>query len=361
MRGTPLNLYEKGKDFNRSSLMQMNIQEALNKLVTNHDLAEDEMVSVMTQIMEGKVESSQLGAFLTALRMKGESVSEIVGAAKVMREKAEQVTVTAETVVDTCGTGGDGGNTFNISTASAFVVAGAGVTVAKHGNRAVSSRSGSACVLKSLGVNIEAEKSVVERCLKEVGIGFLFAPMMHGAMKHAAGVRKELGMRTIFNLLGPLTNPARAHAQVIGVFDAKWVTPLAQVLKTLGSRHAFVVHGCDGLDEITLTGSTSITELTGGNIKEYIVSPLDFDMAPCTAKDIEGGEPDENADIIRAILKGESGPKRDIVLMNAGAAIAASGKASSIKEGIEAAKESIDSGNARHKLDDLFRLSNSQG
>jgi len=339
----------------------MNIQEALNRLVSRNDLTEPEMITVMTAIMEGRVESSQLGAFLTALRMKGETVGEIVGAARVMREKSEKIIVNAEIVVDTCGTGGDGGNTFNISTASAFVVAGAGITVAKHGNRAVSSRSGSACVLKSLGVNVEAPRRVVERCLNEAGIGFLFAPLMHGAMKHAANVRKELGLRTIFNLLGPLTNPAGAHAQVIGVYDKKWVTPIAQVLRSLGSRHAFVVHGSDGLDEITLTGNSRIAELNDGNIDEKDIGPESFGLASCSAKDLEGGSPDDNAEIIRCILKGETGPRRDIVLLNAGAAIAAAGKAPSIKDGIELAKTSIDSGRAQHKLDDLFRISNSLG
>ena len=237
----------------------MIIQEALNKVLNKLDLKEAEMVSVMTQIMDGEVEDSQLGSFLTALRMKGESVEEIAGAAIVMRDKAEKISVKSTVpIVDTCGTGGDGANTFNISTVAAFVVAGCGLTVAKHGNKAVSSLSGSADVLKCLGVNIDADKLRVENCLNEIGIGFLFAPKIHGAMKHAAGVRKELGFRTIFNLLGPLTNPAGANAQVIGIYDSSRLKQIASVLKLLGTRRAFVVHGSDGLDEITLTGATKV-------------------------------------------------------------------------------------------------------
>ncbi len=337
----------------------MKIQEALHRVVDGADLAEAEMISVMEQIMEGKVGDSHMGAFLTALRMKGESVSEIVGAARVMRKKAESLNVASGNIVDTCGTGGDGGNTFNISTASAFVVAGAGLTVAKHGNRAVSSRSGSADVLKCLGVNIEADKTVVEKCLEQVGIGFLFAPLMHGAMKHAVGIRKELGFRTIFNLLGPLTNPAHAHAQVIGVFDRKWVVPIAEVLKDLGCRHAFVVHGDDGLDEITLMDETRVCELSNNSIREYSIRPEDFGMSRCSPDQVQGGAPEENAAILRNLFQGDVGPKMDIVLLNAAAAICAGGKADSLQEGVETARQSILSGVARQKLDDLIRVSNS--
>jgi anthranilate phosphoribosyltransferase len=337
----------------------MKIQDALHKVIDREDLSEAEMVSAMTEIMEGAVEPAVIAAFLTALRMKGESVPEIVGAAKVMREKAETLHVSAETVVDTCGTGGDGGSTFNISTAAAFVVAGAGITVAKHGNRAVSSKSGSADVLKCLGVNIDAEKTVVERCLSEAGIGFLFAPRMHGAMKHAAGVRKQLGFRTIFNLLGPLTNPAGAHAQVIGVFDSKWVEPLAEVLRDLGSRHAYVVHGSDGLDEITLTSYSRISELNNGNIKYIEFDPSEVSIEKCCGDDLKGGTPEENAVIVRNILEGKTGPQADIVLLNAAAAIHAADVVSSLKEGVEAARESIRSGAAKQKLEDLCRISNS--
>jgi len=337
----------------------MNIREALHLVIDGVDLTEEKMISVMEQIMSGDAGDLQLGAFITALRMKGESVDEIVGAARVMRKKAESLNIASTNIVDTCGTGGDGGNTFNISTAAALVVAGAGITVAKHGNRAVSSRSGSADVLKCLGVNIEADKTVVEKCLEQVGIGFLFAPLMHGAMKHAAGIRKELGFRTIFNLLGPLTNPAHAHAQVVGVFSRKWVVPLAQVLKSLGCRHALVVHGDDGLDEITLMDKTSVCELSNGNIQEYSISPEDFGLVRCSPDKVQGGSPEENAVIIRTVLDGTVGPKMDIVLLNAAAAIYAGGKADSLKEGLEIARESILSGAARQKLDDLIRVSNS--
>ena len=340
----------------------MTIADALMKVLERIDLKEEEMIEVMTQIMEGKAESSKMAALLVALRMKGETVGEIVGAARVMREKAESVRISmdkvqAERIVDTCGTGGDGGNTFNISTAPAFVAAGAGITVAKHGNRAVSSRSGSACVLKSLGVNIEADKKVVEQCLEEAGIGFLFAPMLHGAMKHAAGVRKELGIRTIFNLLGPLTNPAGAHAQVVGVFDRKWVSPVSQVLKNLGCHHAFVVHGEDGLDEITLTGNTRVYELNNGKIMKFYVAPENFGLARCKGEDLAGGTPEENATIIRDLLSGKTGSKRDIVLLNAAAAIVVGGKVKDLKEGLEAARESIDSGAAQKKLEALCKIS----
>lgn len=337
----------------------MIIQEALGKIIDGADLTETEMISVMNQIMEGGVEDSQLAAFLTALSEKGESVGEIVGAARVMRQKAKSMNVSAKNIVDTCGTGGDGGNTFNISTASAFVVAGAGITVAKHGNRAVSSRSGSADVLKCLGVNIDADKAVVEKCVEQVGMGFLFAPLMHGAMKHAAPVRKKLGFRTIFNLLGPLTNPANAHAQVIGVFSLKWVAPVARVLKDLGCRHAFVVHGEDGLDEISLMDKTHVAELSNGDIREYSISPEDFDLERCSPEQVKGGSPEENAEIIKAVLEGEAGPKMDIVLLNASAAICAGGLAGSIKEGLEIARQSISSGAAKNKLQELCKVSHS--
>jgi anthranilate phosphoribosyltransferase len=336
----------------------MKIQNALKKVLDKVDLKEEEMVSIMTQIMEGQVKDSQLGSLLTALRIKGESIEEIAGAAIVMRDKSENINVSrTETIVDTCGTGGDGANTFNISTAAAFVVAGCGLTVAKHGNKAVSSLSGSADVLRCLGVNIEADKLTVEKCLDEIGIGFLFAPMMHGAMKYAAGVRKELGFRTIFNLLGPLTNPAGANAQVIGIYDSSRLKQIASVLKLLGTRQAFVVHGSDGLDEITLTGTTNVCELVNGQVKEYTLEPENFELTACKAKDISGGTPEENANIIKNILSGEQGPKRDIVLMNASAAICAGGIAEDLKVAMHLARQSIDTGSAEKKLNDLCRLS----
>ena len=335
----------------------MRIREALIKIIDKRDLEKDEMISVMTQIMEGQAERVLLAAFLTALRVKGESMEEILGAAIVMRDKSEKIKVKADYVVDTCGTGGDSANTFNISTAAAFVVAGCGLTVAKHGNRAVSSRSGSADVLKFLGVNIEADKLTVEKCIDDIGIGFLFAPLMHKAMKHAGEVRKELGFRTIFNLLGPLTNPAGAHAQVIGVYDANRLKQIADVLNLLGTKHAFVVHGDDGLDEITLTGTTKVCELLNGKVNEYMLEPASFGLTACKAKDLEGGSPEENAGIIRSILSGVLGPQRDIVLMNASAAIVAGGRAEKLKEAMVLSRHSIDSGLAEKKLNDLCHRS----
>ncbi len=337
----------------------MTAQNYLHKVVEGYDLSVDEMVEIMTLIMEGKVDRTLLGAFLTALSMKGESVEEISGAAKVMRQKAESLKVPEGCVVDTCGTGGDWANTFNISTTAAFVVAGAGIIVAKHGNRAISSKSGSADVLKSLGVNIEAEKSIVEKCLDQVGIGFIFAPAMHKAMKHAADVRRELGFRTIFNLLGPLTNPAKVKNQVIGVFDKKWTLPLAMVLKNLGSERAYVVHGEDGLDEITLTTKTKVCYLNNKNIDEFYLDPEKEKFSLCDSEDLRGGNAEENAEIIKEILQGKEGPKADIVLLNAGAAIVVAGKVDSLSDGIRVARKSIDSGAARQKLEDLCRISHS--
>ena len=335
----------------------MFFQKFLHIVVSGKELSEEEMMGAMTEIMDGKVGDTQLAAFLTALQFKNVTVSEIVGAARVMRDKAEKVN--AKDSVDTCGTGGDGADTFNISTKVAFVVAGEGVRVAKHGNRAVSSKSGSADVLKYLGVNIDASLPTVERCIEEVGIGFLFAPLMHKAMKHAAAVRKELGFRTIFNLLGPLTNPANAHAQVLGVFDSKWVTPLAEVLRELGSRHALVVHGFDGLDEITLTSETQIAELKNEKVDNFYFNPKEFGYSLCSLADLKGAEPETNAEIMREILNGSSGPKTDIVVLNAAAAIYVGGKADSIEKGILVAKNSIESGAALKKLEELCRVSNS--
>jgi anthranilate phosphoribosyltransferase len=332
---------------------------ALQSVIDGNDLTVNEMVSAMTDIMDGEVTDSQLAAFLTALHIKGETVAEIVGAAGVMRDKAEKLNIKATPLVDTCGTGGDKSDTFNISTASALVAAGAGVNIAKHGNRAVSSQSGSADVLKCLGVNLDASLPKVKRCIEKAGIGFLFAPLMHKSMKHAAGVRKELGFRTIFNLLGPLTNPANAEAQVLGVFDAKWVQPIAEVLAGLGCSHALVVHGEDGLDEITLTGESHIAELKKGKIKSYKIDPDELGLEICFSEDLKGGTPEENAAIIEGILNSQTGPKRDIVVLNAAAAIYVAGKAKSIELGIACAIESIDSGKARDKLKDLCKISNS--
>ena len=334
------------------------IKEAIAKVVEKVDLSEEEMESTMDEIMSGKATPAQIGSLITALRMKGETVEEIAGAARLMREKAVKIKSSSRLLVDTCGTGGDRSHTFNISTVSAFVVAGTGLKVAKHGNRSVSSQCGSADVLETLGVNIEAKKEVVERCLEENGIAFLFAPLLHGAMKYAIGPRREMGIRTIFNVLGPLTNPAQAKAQVIGVYDGKLTEPLAQVLGRLGSKHSFVVHGSDGLDEITLTGETRISELKEGNVNTYQIKPEDFGLKTCGKDALLGGDKQNNADIIQEILKGAKGPRRDIVLLNSAAAIVAGDKAKDFKEGIELARDSIDSGGAREKLKKLIEMSN---
>ncbi|MFH1623524.1 MAG: anthranilate phosphoribosyltransferase [Pseudomonadota bacterium] len=334
------------------------ITEAIGKVIEGHNLSESEMIRVMEEIMGGETTPAQIASFITALRMKGETVEEITGAAKVMREKAVKIKTNSPMVVDTCGTGGDGANTFNISTTAAFVVAGAGITVAKHGNRSVSSNCGSADVLQTLGVNIEAKPRVVERCLATNGIGFLFAPLLHGAMKYAIGPRREIGIRTVFNILGPLTNPAGARAQVIGIYSGGLTEKLAAVLGNLGSRHAFVVNGEDGLDEISLTSRTKVSELRDGKVSTYWIKPQDFGMRECRAEDLTGGSPQENASITLAVLKGEKGPRRDIVLLNAAAAIVAGGKAESLVKGIKVAEESIDGGAAMKKLEGLVEMSN---
>ena len=338
--------------------MDVMIKEAISKIVKGTDLTEAEMVSVMNEVMSGGASPGQIGSFVTALRMKGETVEEITGAAKAMRAKATRIDAPAGDLVDTCGTGGDEAMTFNISTASAFVVAGCAITVAKHGNRSVSSRSGSADVLKALGVNIEAEVSRVEECLKEAGIGFLFAPLLHGAMKYAAPVRREIGIRTIFNVLGPLTNPAGAKRQVIGVYEADLTDILAKVLFNLGSVHAFVVHGEDGLDEITLAAETKVTELKDGCVRTYHIRPEDYGFERCAPEDLKGGDPELNAGIILDVLKGKKGPQRDVVILNSAAAIAASGKSGSLEEGIAMARGSIDSGEALGRLEALKKVSN---
>jgi len=329
------------------------IKETISQVVAGKSLSEEEMTGAMTEIMDGQATPAQIASFLTALRMKGETVEEITAAARVMREKAIRINCRSGTVVDTCGTGGDGAHTFNISTTTALVVAGAGLTVAKHGNRSVSSQCGSADVLKAIGINIEAPKEVVERCMNDVGFGFLFAPLLHTAMKYAIGPRREIGVRTIFNILGPLTNPARATSQVLGVYSKELTEPVARVLGRLGSTRAFVVHGLDGLDEVTLTGSTRVTELRDGKVETYSVRPEDFSFKPCKPDDLKGGDPEHNAKIITGILKGEKGPRRDIVIFNSAFAIVAGGKASDVKEGISMASEAIDSGKAMEVLNRL--------
>lgn len=335
----------------------MIIQKAIGKLIERKDLSLEETVKVMDQIMSGEATNAQIGAYLIGLRLKGETVDEIVGAAEVLRQKVTRIDTNHEVIVDTCGTGGDGLGTFNISTVAAFVVSGSGLCVAKHGNRAASSLCGSADVLKELDVNIEASSKVVGQCLDEVGIGFLFAPTLHGAMKFAIGPRRELGVRTIFNVLGPLTNPAGATRQVIGVYSGELTEMLIGVLRRLGSERAFVVHGSDGLDEITITGTTLVSELREGSIFNYEVSPESVGFMKASVGDLKGGNAEENAKILLSILQGELGPRRDIVLFNASAAIVAGGLAKDLKEGIVLAREAIDSGQAMQKLEGLKTVS----
>ncbi len=334
------------------------IKEAIAKIAAKVNLTDAEAESVMREIMQGEATDAQIAAYITALRMKGETVEEITGSARVMREKAVPITLDAAYQVDTCGTGGDMAHTFNISTTAAFVVAGAGVTVAKHGNRSVSSKSGSADVLQALGVNIEIPPPRVEACMKEVGIGFLFAPMMHLAMKYAIGPRREIGIRTIFNLLGPLTNPAEVTSQVMGVYAADLTGLLARALGNLGAAHAFVVHGMDGLDEITITDRTKISEFKDGTVTDYFVHPADFGFSPGKPEDLRGGDAKENAAITLEILNGKRGVRRDIVLLNAAAGIVASGKAPDLAEGIRLAGASLDSGAAFGKLEALKAFTN---
>ena len=337
----------------------MNIREAIANLIEDMDLTESEAVSVMNEIMSGEATPTQVASFLTALRMKGETVQEITGAARVMREKADHVKVDSSCVLDTCGTGGDQLETFNISTVVAFVVAGAGVTVAKHGNRSVSSRSGSADVLSALGVNIEISKEKVEQCLATVEMGFLFAPLLHQAMKYAVTPRREIGIRTIFNLLGPLTNPANATHQLIGIYDGAMTESIAMVLNNLGTRRAMVVHGEEGLDEISLCGPTKVSELRDNQVSTYSISPEQLGLKRCRLEDLYGGTPEECAAILRGILQGEKGPKRDVVLLNSGAALLTSGVAGTISQGMDLAAESIDTGKAKGKLDQLVQVTNS--
>lgn len=333
------------------------IQNAINKIVEGSNLEESEAYKAMEAIMGGRASPVQIGSFLTALKVKGECVAEIAGCAKAMRNAALTIGPFEGPVVDTCGTGGDRKGTFNISTVSAFVVAGDGVKVAKHGNRSVTSRCGSADLLEGLGIVVDVPAELVERSIREVGIGFLFAPSFHPAMRHASGPRRELGFRTIFNLLGPLTNPAGARAQVMGVFDERWVEPLAQVLGRLGVERALVVHGSDGLDEITLYGPTAVAELREGAVSRYVLEPEDLGLKREEDPEaIQGGEAETNVAIARAVLRGEGGPCREIVLANAGAAVYASGRAETLAEGVERAATSIDSGAALGVLEGLQAL-----
>ena len=336
----------------------MSIKDAIAKVMEGQDLTEAEADSAMTQIMEGQATPAQIGAFLTALRMKGESVSEITGCARAMRRSAVPVRPRrTETLVDTCGTGGDGAGTFNISTTAAFVVAGAGQPVAKHGNRSVSSRCGSADVLEALGVNLDLTPDQVAACVDEVGIGFLFAPKLHPAMKHAIGPRRELGVRTIFNVLGPLTNPANASAQVLGVYDPNLTDTLARVLGALGSQAAFVVHGSGGLDELTTAGPNRVSVLRDGQVETHSFDPADLGFPRARPADLNGGDADENATITREILSGTlNGARRDVVVLNASAALVAGGRAQNLPEGIRLAEHSLDSGSAQRVLDHLIEF-----
>ena len=332
------------------------IQQAIQKLIGGQDLTRAEMAATMTEIADGGATPAQVGAFLAALRVKGETVDEIAGAAQIMRERVDHVHVGRDVFVDTCGTGGDGRNTFNISTTAAFVVAGAGVTVAKHGNRAVSSRSGSADVLAALGVNVDAPKEVVERCIEEIGIGFLFAPRLHPAFKAVAGIRRELGVRTVFNLLGPLANPAGARHQVMGVYEPRWVNVIGGVLAALGAAHAFVVHG-EGLDEIAVTGMTHVCEVKAGKTERYAMVPEDLGLPRHPEAEIAGGDAERNARILRDVLAGQKGAPRDAVLANASAALVCAGAATDLRAGVRVAAESIDRGAAAEKLARLVAAS----
>ena len=333
----------------------MTVKEAIARVVTGRDLVEDEMAAVMAEIMDGQATPAQIGALLTALHIKGETVAEIAGAARVMRALATRVHSTRE-VLDTCGTGGDGCRTFNISTTAALVAAAAGLCVAKHGNRAMSGAVGGADVLETLGARIELSPLQVEHCLKEIGFGFLLAPAFHRAMRHAVGPRREIGIRTIFNLLGPLTNPAGARHQLIGVFDRRWVVPLAESLGRLGSTHAIVVHGEDGLDEISLTGPTLVAEWCAGQVRTFTLSPGEFGFALCCLADLQVQSAQESAEIIRAVLAGKRGPQRDIVLLNAGAALYAGDAVPSFAAGVELARTTLDNGAAARTLDRFLSL-----
>ncbi|NVN90696.1 MAG: anthranilate phosphoribosyltransferase [Desulfuromonadales bacterium] len=343
------------------------IKDAIARIVERINLTEGEMIEVMGQIMSGEATPAQIASFITALRMKGETIDEIAGAARVMRERAtrirvgkdvldidrDDINIDRETILDVVGTGGDGTNTFNISTTVAFVVSACGVKVAKHGNRSVSSMCGSADVLEKLGVNLDITPECVEHCISRIGIGFLFAPALHGAMKHAIGPRREIGIRTIFNILGPLTNPAGADCQVMGVYRADLVEKLAGVLHRLGCRHGFVVHGMDGMDEITTTRETMMAEVTAEGVVISTLKPEDLGLRRSSTHDLRGGDAAANAAIIRAVLGGETGPRRDIVLINSAYGLLAAGRAATAQQGLAMAAEAMDSGRARAQLDKL--------
>ena len=336
----------------------MMIREAIGKVAAKEDLKEREMMDAMNEVMEGTATPAQIAGFITALRIKGETVQEVTGAARIMRQKATRIDACSSIIVDTCGTGGDRMHSFNISTTAAFVVAAAGLTVAKHGNRAVSSGCGSADVLEALGVNIGVGPEIVEECIQQIGIGFLYAPRLHAAMKYAIEPRREIGIRTIFNMLGPLTNPAGATAQLIGVYDPALTEMFAGVLKNLGTERAFVVHGSDGLDEATVTGETRVSELKDGLVTTYNINPVDLFGTVYDAGELRGADASSNARITKDILSGSDGARRRIVLLNAALAIVAGRKAKTVQEGIALAEECIDSGAAKKKLQALIEISN---
>ncbi len=330
------------------------IREAIAKLVDNQPLTHDEAHATLREIMGGEATPAQIASFITALRIRGETPEVIAGSARAMREKFTAVAAPPGRVVDTCGTGGDGAHTFNISTIAAFVAAGAGVTVAKHGNRSVSSKSGSADVLETLGVNLAAPPAVMEQCLRDIGIAFLFAPGLHPAMKHAIGPRREIGIRTIFNILGPLSNPASARRGVLGVYHRDLVPTLAHAALALNAEHLFVVHGHDGLDELTTTTLSHLAEVRDGTVTLRELDPRDLGFPLAQPADLVGGDPAANADIVREVLGGAPGPRRDIVVLNAAAAIVAGGLANGLEEGLVLARRAIDSGEALRKLEQLI-------
>ena len=326
------------------------IQEAIKKAMEGRNLTREEARAAMEIIMSGEATDAQIGGFLVAMRLKGETVEEIASFARVMREHATRIETAESNVLDTCGTGGDGANTFNISTIAAFIAAGTGIAVAKHGNRSVSSKCGSADVLAALGIRIDLPPEKVSECLRDVGIAFLFAPKLHASMKYAIGPRRELGIRTFFNILGPLTNPADARRQLLGVYGEDLVEKVAGVLADLGSERAFVVNGSDGLDEITTTGSTTVAEVKDGSVRRYRIQPEDFGIPRSGKDDLRGGDAEANAGIFTHVLSGKKGPERDIVLLNSAFAICAGGKAETPEEGLKLAVESIDSGAALEKF-----------
>lgn len=336
----------------------MDMQAAIKAVLARQNLSADEMNNVMRIIMTGEATPAQIGGFLVGLRMKGETVDEIASAAKVMRELATGVKVEGDHVVDIVGTGGDGSNTFNISTACTFVVAAAGGTVAKHGNRSVSSKSGSADLLEAAGVKLDLNPAQVAKCINEAGVGFMFAPMHHSAMKHAIGPRKEMAVRTIFNVLGPLTNPAGAPNQLLGVFADELVEPLAEVLNKLGSNHVMVVHSEDGMDEISIGAATKVAELKDGKVTTYSITPEQFGLTNTPITELAVNSAEESLAVINKVLSNEAGPAKDIVKFNSGAAIYVAGLADSLEAGIEKAEEVIASGAAKSKLEELIKLSN---